>query len=394
IRNLKIDVNASRLSTEAKSIQYMYQGRPTTRSGNFTMTTISLGSAFESRGDATNGFYSKSFEKFCNSLPQFRQRVEDQYAGSVYPQGTHLAGKTFDPAQYGGVKQYSADVLIPAFLSNYTLSGGSSLDIFPSLAKLLPNWTIRYSGLSQLPFLSQWFKSVNINHAYKSVYAVGAYTSYSTFMEYMNGLGFVTDTETGNPRPSSMFNVSTVSINESFSPLIGVDMTFYNNLTAKVEYRKTRVLSLSTTSIQLNEASSNDLVIGLAYKINNLKLFSWGQTKRKAKSKNKKDDEANKKNETKNTTSKNGFNNDLNLRLDVSFRDQVSITRDIATITSTASSGNQATKIAFSAEYMLSRLLSLSFYYDFQKNVPLLTSSSYPTTTQDFGLSIKFSLTR
>ena len=65
-----------------------------------------------------------------------------------------------------------------------------------------------------------------------------------------------------------------------------------------------------------------------------------------------------------------------------------------ATMTSNASSGNSAFKLSFSAEYTMSRLLTLSFYFDRQKNTPLLSSSSYPTTTQDFGLSLKFSLTR
>ncbi len=40
------------------------------------------------------------------------------------------------------------------------------------------------------------------------------------------------------------------------------------------------------------------------------------------------------------------------------------------------------------ADYTLSRLLTLSAYYDRQTNTPLLASSSYPTTTQDFGLSL------
>lgn len=39
-------------------------------------------------------------------------------------------------------------------------------------------------------------------------------------------------------------------------------------------------------------------------------------------------------------------------------------------------------------------LLMLTAYYDSQTNTPLLSSSSYPTTTHDFGLSVKFSLTR
>ena len=38
--------------------------------------------------------------------------------------------------------------------------------------------------------------------------------------------------------------------------------------------------------------------------------------------------------------------------------------------------------------------VTFSAYYDLQTNTPLLSSSSYPTTTHDFGVSLKFSLTR
>lgn len=89
-----------------------------------------------------------------------------------------------------------------------------------------------------------------------------------------------------------------------------------------------------------------------------------------------------------------GLNHDLNLRVDLSYRNQAAITRDIASIMSNASSGNTAFKLSFAADYTLSRMLTMSFYYDHQSNTPLLSSSSYPTTTRDFGLSIKFSLTR
>ena len=101
-----------------------------------------------------------------------------------------------------------------------------------------------------------------------------------------------------------------------------------------------------------------------------------------------------KQNRNSNNRNNGGLNHDLNLRLDLSYRKQAAITRDIATLTSAASSGNSALKISFTADYTLSRLITMSFYYDRQTNTPLLSSSSYPTTTQDFGLSIKFSLTR
>lgn len=392
VKDFKIDLSATRTKTTQKSIQYMYEGTPTTQSGAFQMTTISLGSAFEGMGNANSGYRSKTFEKFVNSLAGFRDRVEAQYAGTVYPAGSALAGGKFD-ASRTPVNQYSSDVMIPAFLKAYTSMGGNSLSVFPALSRMLPNWTIRYSGLGRLPWFNEHFKSVNINHSYKSVFAVGSYNSYSTFQEYMNGLGFVSDATTGNPSPSSMFNISQVSINESFSPLLGMDVTFNNNMTVKAEYRQTRVLNLSMTSVQLNEALSKDWVIGMGYRINNFDVFGWGAKASRSKSKGGNKNAAN-KNATTTKTVQNGTNHDLNLRLDFSFRKQAAIVRDIASMVSSASSGNNALKLSFSADYTFSKLLTMSFYYDRQTNTPLLSSSSYPTTTQDFGLSIKFSLTR
>ena len=384
IRDLKIDLSASRTDNRSKSIQYMYAGMPTTRSGSFNMTTISLRGSLASMGDANNGYQSAAFDHFRELIPEFQQRVQAQYEGA--------------PGEVAAVNAYSADVLVPAFLSAYTVGAGSSLSIFPAITRMLPNWTVRYTGLSKLTWVKDHLKSVNINHSYKSVYSVGSYASYSAWQEFMNGLGFIADQATGALQPSSMYNVSTVSINEAFSPLIGLDATFQNNLTAKVEYRTTRVMNLSMTSVQLNEALSRDWVLSLGYKIQDFRLFS-GTTNRKIKSaQNKKgsakanDQNANAQSSTRGRSS--GVNHDLNLRLDVSLRSQASITRDIASGISSASSGNSAFKLSFMADYTLSRLLTLTAYYDSQTNTPLLSSSSYPTTTHDFGLSVKFSLTR
>ena len=391
VKNLKIDLTASRTETKARSIQYMYVGNPTTQSGQLTMTTISIGSAFESMGNATNGYHSRTFDKFVNSLDGYRQRVEDQYKGAVYPRSmVGNDGVVFNP-ENGTVDKYSGDVMIPAFINAYTSMPGDKLELFPTLTRLLPNWTIRYSGLSKLPWFRDHFQSVNINHSYKSIFAIGAYQSYSTWQEYMNGLGFVQDVTTGNPIPSSMYNISQVSINEAFSPLLGVDMTFRNNLTAKLEYRQTRIVNLSMTSVQINEAVSKDWVFGMGYKVNNLNLF--GPRARRTGSRNR-NSQNNKQNRNSNNRNNGGLNHDLNLRLDLSYRKQAAITRDIATLTSAASSGNSALKISFTADYTLSRLITMSFYYDLQTNTPLLSASSYPTTTHDFGFNFKLSLTR
>lgn len=402
--NLKIDLNASRTLNRSRSIQYMFSGMPTTETGSFNMTTISISSAFSSLGNANNNYANKTFDKFVNSLESFRSRVERQYEGSVYPTASSLAGKTFNAAN-GTVSKYSADVMIPAFLSAYT--GGKSLDIFPGIMRMLPNWKITYSGLSKLSFMRPIFKSFNISHSYQSIYSVGSYNSFSSFMQLTGARGFVTDAQSGNPIPSSMYDISTVSINETFSPFLGFDMTFDNNLTARLQYNRTRMLSLSMTSGQIAEARSNDYVIGIGYKVDDLKLFKPSlrarrhrsgrkNTTRKKKAVEENMDDTTKQNEDSNDRNKGAgyVNNDLNIRLDLSLRNQSSIQRNIMTMLSQATSGNSAFKISFTADYTLSKLITLSAYYDRQTNKPLLSSTSYPTTTQDFGVSIKVSLTR
>ena len=403
VKDLKIDLNASRTVNKSKRIQFMYDGMPTTQSGSFSMTVLSISSALESKGNINNNYHSKHFQKFLDNIPVIQQRLEKKYSTMSYPKsaGEEWAGKPYN-AENGGVEAYSADVMVPAFLAAYC--GGnaisSPLDIFPTLSRLMPNWSVKYSGLTKLsPWFADHFKSFNINHAYKSVYAVGAYNSYSNFMEYMNGWGFIKDVTTGNPIPSSMYNVSTVSINESFSPLLGVDMAFNSGMTAKMEYRKTRTLNLSMTSVALTENFSNDIVVGFGYKIKDLNLFGAKSIQsnegRKSKSKGKNNKNNDDKNNSSRTTSRTrGVSHDLNIRADFSYRMQNALNRNIQTAVTTATGGSTAYKVALSADYTFSRLLTLSGFLDWQRNVPLVSQSSYPTTTADFGVSMKFSLTR
>lgn len=397
VRDLKIDLNASRTMNRSRSIQFMYSNMPITQSGSFNMTIISAKTAFASNGNINNNYYSKPFSKFVENIGIIQQRMEGRYASTRYPNNAGaLAGKPYDAAN-GGVDPYSADVMIPAFLAAYCGKDAkkSALDIFPTLLSILPNWSIRYAGLSKLSWFADRFKSFNVNHAYKSVYSVGAYNSFTSFMEFMGDMGFITDVTTGNPIPSSMYNVSTVSINESFSPLVGVDMTFNSGLTAKMEYKKTRTMNLSMTSVALTESNSNDIVFGFGYKLKDLNLFGakriQSDTPKKKGKNGKKEEEKSKTTNTRNTRQ---VSHDLNLRCDFSYRMQNALNRNIQTAVTTATSGATAYKFSVQADYTFSRLLTLSGYIDWQKNVPLVSTSSYPTTTADFGISMKFSLTR
>ncbi|MBR6856262.1 MAG: cell surface protein SprA [Bacteroidaceae bacterium] len=370
-RDIKIDANASWSKSGNNRIQYMYAGMPTSRGGNFSMTTITIGSAFE-RHSSKGNYRSRSFGRLTKALPVMRDRIESQYEGARYPDRSSLAGQAYDPAN-GAVDMYSSDVLIPAFLAAYTGRDAkkASLDLFPNVLSILPNWSFTYSGLSKLPFFKKYFKSFNLTHAYKSVYSVGNFNTFNSYMEYMNGRGFIEDVTSGMPVPSTMFNISSVSINETFAPLCGVNMTFHNDISARLEFRKTRVLTLSTTAVQVVETTSDDITAGAGYKITGVKLFGaqpgTGRTK---------------------------VSNDLNMNLDFSLRNQNALCRNLREETTQATSGNRAVKLSFTADYTYSRMLTLNFYYDFQSNFPLVSTSAYPTSTHDAGFTLKFTLTR
>ena len=128
-------------------------------------------------------------------------------------------------------------------------------------------------------------------------------------------------------------------------------------------------------------------------------LFGHKRKKTEKGSRNKQTTQANNnrnnnRNSKSNTSKNRTVSHDLNLRFDFSFRNQDAITRNIQTSLSEATSGNKAIKASFSADYTVSRYVTLSLYYDRQRNQPLLSSSAYPTITQDFGFNLRFSLTR
>ena len=149
VRDFKIDLSATRTMTTQKSIQYMYEGTPTTQSGTFPDDYHLAEFGFRGNRKCQQWLSQQDFREVCQLARWFPPAVESQYAGTVYPVGSTLGGGKYD-ASRTPVNPYSGDVMIPAFLNAYTSMGGSSLSIFPALSRLLPNWTVRYSGLGKL----------------------------------------------------------------------------------------------------------------------------------------------------------------------------------------------------------------------------------------------------
>lgn len=366
-----ISLTALRTSTNTDQIYFMQSGMPKEYSGMFNMTTVAIGSAFGG-GSASNGYSSKAFDKFLKNREIIMNRLEEQFTGVPYPSGSYLPNGNYNPAN-GSYTLNSPDVLIPAFLAAYTGKDPNKvgLSAFPSLKSLLPNWKVTYDGLIQLEPLQKHFKTISLSHAYTCTYSVGNYTSYSTWIEADNGLGFIRGEEFNNPIPSSPYSISSVNITESFNPLFGVNATFQNNMTMKLELRKKRNLSLNVTAFQIVESANNDYVIGLGYKLTEfnkvLKMKSTGG---------------------------NNFSNDLTVSADLSYQKIQTLIRKIEEAYTQATNGESQTVLKLSAQYNLSRMLTFEAFFDKQISKPLVSSTAYPFSKTSFGVSLNVNLTR
>ncbi len=93
--------------------------------------------------------------------------------------------------------------------------------------------------------------------------------TFNSNLNYADPLGYgmpgFVDTMTGNFVP--YYQVPNITIQEQFAPLIGLDMTFVNQMQAKVSYSKSRQLSLSLIDYQLSESQSTELDLGWGIKI-------------------------------------------------------------------------------------------------------------------------------
>jgi len=375
-RGFKVVLNANRVRTQNAQISFMVSGMPRIESGNLTMTFIALRTSLRG-ANAKGGYRSENFERFLSNRAIIANRLQSSYAGSSYPsggfmEGNILGGKPYDP-NVTPVNANSPDVLIPAFIAAY--SGRSAdrvgLSAFPSLLSLLPNWRITYDGLMQIGFFKKKFKTFNLQHSYRCTYGVGSYNTFSNYLESEDGFGYIKEVASGNPVPSSMYDITSVNISESFNPLIGVDMTFKNNITARAEYKDTRNLSLNIGSNQIVEALSNEVVVGMGYNIPDLKIFYKAKGGKLS-----------------------SFKNEMKFRADISYRVNQSLIRKIEEAYTQPTSGTSAFVLKLSADYTLSRAINLRAFYDKQVNKPLVSSSAFPVSNSSFGVSVRLTLTR
>ena len=376
-KGFKVQLTWNRTDNRTSQVQFMYDSAPTTYSGTFTMTACAIGTALKG-SSADDGYASDAFSNFLDYIPQVRDRVEQQYLGTTYPDagfisGTAQAGLPFDP-EVGAVPATSPDVLIPAFMAAYTGSKPSKqwLSPFPSFSAVRPNWRITYDGFINMGNMREIFKTFTVTHAYQCTYSVGSYSSYLNWVSLDGGTdrGFTLDEQTQRPVPSSPFNISSVTLTEKFAPLIGVNFTLKNELQFSAEYRDQRTLTLNSSAGQIVEASTKGLKFGMGYKIVNFNTV------------------------LKMRGSQRGVSNDLTLNAEIGVQNNKSLIRKIAENYSQPTSGSNTWNINFTASYVMSKNVTLSAYFDHQVNKPIVTTSSYPTTNSSYGISLNINLAR
>jgi cell surface protein SprA len=373
VPNLRIDLtltkNFSKNHTETFKDRYgygNYEHLDAYEQGGFQVTSIMLKTLF------SKGGLAQSFANFRRYRTILSRRYWDK---NPYAKNASLPTyDTSDAAYMYGYGKYEQNVLISSFIAAYTgqdpekagLIATSGLDKirsnpFRNIVPL-PNWRISYDGLAKLAPFSDYVQTLTLTHSYVSNLSMNSYNTSSNYMD-RNSLGnpsFV-DTVSGSYVP--YYTVPNVTMIEQLSPLLGVDMTLKNNLNLHIDYKRTRSLSLSLTDYQLVEARTAEVTIGGSYRLRGVQL-PFVEKK---------------------------LDNDLSMRLDVSYRDERSVNNRLDGGISTPTAGQQVVSIAPSIDYVLNKKMNLKFYYTRKQTIPVLSTAS-PTITTTGGLTLRFVL--
>lgn len=360
--SFRIELTATRSFTRSSTESYRinantgeYNSFNNLESGNFSISTITIRTAFDKNN---KDFSNETFIKFTENRSIISQRL-----GLINPYSSGLVDST---GFYDGYSGTNAAVLAGAFVSAYQGKNPEkiALNYFPTIP--LPNWRITYDGLTKMDWSKKIFANFQLTSAYRSTYNINAFATNLQYQPDNSGNSPIRDLSS-NFIPQ--YDIAQVSIIESFSPFLGVDMTFKgpSQFNVRVEYKKDRSLSLTYTGSQLTDIRASEWSIGSGYRINKLKLpFKVGGK----------------------TTI---LQNDLVLNIDFSYRKSLNVLRRVIEQSNLPSSGLNSYSIKFSADYIINDRFSVRFFWDTNINQPVI-ATSYPNSNTAFGFSIRFTL--
>ena len=371
--DLRIDLTSDRAfavnTTQFYNYDYStgnFNANSFTESGNFSMSTITWGTAFFSFGKG-NDLQSEAFENLKAYRPVIAQRLAAQRpANNGFGYDPTAPNSNF-PGYPDGYGPTSTEVLVPAFLAAYQNKDPEkvSLGLFPSIKYMRPNWNIRYEGMvSKIPGLNKYIRSLNFSHSYRSSYNVGSFLTNLKYAAESDGFTYIRDLSNNFISP---YDFNSVSIIESLSPLINIDIMWMSDLTTRGEIKRTRSLQLAFANNQLTETMSNEYTVGVGYRFTQMDLI------------------------IKTKKSQQAYSNDLNIRADLSYRKNLTLLRQLDEDKDQLTAGQSAFTIKTYADYMLSDRFQMRIFFDKIINTPF-TSLSFPTSNTNIGVSFRFTL--
>jgi len=384
-KNFRIELEATRNLTRNNSELFLqnddtgqFEHLTPRENGSFSTSYFAVQTLFTPDSDL-----SDLFDTF-----RMNRAIISQRLGT----GTHLEEGSAFTDGYG---QESVDVLIPAFLAAYTNDDPNAVPVgFENQLDILPklNWRVNYRGLQDLPGMENIFKNFTVSHAYRSTLTIN---SFNTDLDYNNDNPFERNGITQNFY--SRFEIPAMSITEQFSPLIGVDMQFENELSLRIDYNKARDLRLSIADFQLSETRTTDITVGVSYIAKDVIIgfLKGGAKKSKGKKSSKKDDKP-KPNASPLGSGGLGLSggneaSDLTFEFDFSYRDDITGNHRFDTGNFLVTRGLRSVRLSPSVDYDINDNLNLRLFFDHSFTNPKI-SSSFPITSSQGGLQLQFTL--
>ncbi len=373
---LRIDITADRRYSETVSSylradrngNFPDSTRNTRVTGNFTISVVSWGTAFE-KIPKSGDYVSPTFEKFREYTAIISQRRGDERSAVDHTYDPHfdpVTGETVAGPYASGYGITSSEVLVPAFLAAYTKRDPNkiSLSPFPSMMHMMPNWRINFEGLTKFEAVRKVFNSVSLSHQYRSTYTIGSFNTSLYFDPDANGISIIRDLRS-NFIPK--YEINTVTINEQFSPFLNIDLGWKNSLTTRIEYRKSRTVTLNLTSNQVADIRNDEITVGAGYRFDNVAITLKSRAGQRA------------------------LESDLNLRLDLSMRNNKTLARKLIEAVNQPVAGQKVFTLGATADYVLSDRFNLQIYADHTLNDPFV-ANTFLTSNTNFGFSLRFTL--
>ena len=370
MRDLKIDLIGNRTYLQNTSETFRandvtgdglsdeYEDLITNSFGNFNISTALIKTAFSTSDENQ----SATFDDFRANRLIIANRLATDYYGTT----TFATDTEGYPEGFG---KNSQRVLLPAFLSAYQGANPDKVSTNAFRDVPIPNWTLKYTGLMKIKWFKKRFKRFSIQHGYRSRYTINQFRTNLDFeagdanFAYNSPQNEDALDQAGNFKSKTLF--SNINLEEQFSPLVRIDFEMKNSIKVLAEIATDRLLSLSFDNNLMTEIQGKEYTLGLGYRIKDLRIrTALAGPKQIVKS-------------------------DLNMRADISMRDNKTIIRYLDLENNQVTAGQTIWGLKYTADYAFSKNLTAIFYFDYSFS-DFAISTSFPQTALRSGITLRY----